>query len=292
MKRVLTLTLVCLIGLAGLVYAQSGSLSWSIYIPILNQSTTTPPFTSNIFTNVGQTTHEVVVEFRPQPAHSCVSGFTSLTQASLQFSYDGLNYTNFGAAIQPSNPLIPTFIFVGTGAYPRVRFFINSYDNANCTISANYSGATTNPYTQIVGSTNNGTPAPPPVVIGGVGNGGVTQGFAACTFTQGGTIAAGTTTQIIGQPVVTPTNSLARICSLGISASVAATATLIMGTRTTTDCDTGPTTEFIAPLAAGIPFAYGVGIGAVVTSTPGQTFCISAAGNPVNYTVSWAVSPF
>jgi hypothetical protein len=280
---------ICLIGLVGLCYAQSGSLSWSIYQVVLTNSTAPAPITSAVFTNVGQTTHEVVVTLSPQPTKTCPQLDT--TQSSLQFSFDGVTYTNFGVAINPStNPLGLTFIFVGTGAYPRVRFFLGQYDNVDCFATAFYSGATTNPYTQIVGSATNGTPAPPPVVIGGVGNTGTVQGFAACNATQGGTIPAGTTAAIIGTPAVTPANNTVKICSLALSAGVAATATLISGTGAT--CTTGPITYFTGPLAAGIPFSYGVGIGAVVTGTPGQTFCITAAGNPVNYSVSWATSAF
>jgi hypothetical protein len=213
------------------------------------------------------------------------------TQSSLQFSFDGITYTNFGAAINPAGATGLTVLFVGTGAYPRVRFFLGQYDTTDCFVSAFYSGATTNPYTQVIGSANNGTPAPPPVVIGGVGNGGGVQGFAACNAMQGGTIAAGTTAQIIGS--VASGNLTTKICSIAISAAVAATATLSTGQGLT--CSSGPVmqvTQFVAPLAAGIPFNYGTGIGAVFTGNPGLTFCLQATGNPINYNVSYATSSF
>lgn len=291
-KRIL---LCALLGI-GLIYGQSGALSWSIYqVPLMN-STRPGPFATDNFRNVGQTTHQIIVTFLPNPTQLCIGSLSNDT--TLQASYDGVVYFSFGVRVNVTNPAIPqnnVFEFVGTGAYPRVRFAVGTYNNVTCNITIDYSGSTTNPFTQILGSVSQGqgvAPGTPPVVTGGLGDGSIVRTLPVCDLTTAGTVAAGTTARVIFPIQITPAPAqTARICSIVLDSTNGATAdvNVISGTTTTTPCDTTPTTILPVNLVANaVPFGYGSGSGSVLNGQLGQEICIQAIGNAITYSVTYA----
>lgn len=283
--------------LASLIWSQSGALSWSIYQVVITQQSPTPPFTSFIFRNVGQTVHEVVLEMFNTPGNVCPGTVginpTNAVPTGLQFSYDGINYVSFGSQVQlvsqnlnPNNPA--SILFVGTGAYPRVRFFIGNYDSARCSLTINYSGATTTPYTQILGASASGSAATgPPVVIGGVGNQGLVAPFVTCDFTTAGQAPVGTTAIFTA---IQPTQTV-KICGVVLSpTSTNDGATIIAGTTTTNPCDTSTAT--LLPVTWGaqqLPMTYGNGTGVVLNAFKGANVCMTVANAPMNYSFSYAI---
>lgn len=274
--------LLCAFVAIGLTYGQSGALSWSIYQTILTNSTTPAPFTSFVFRNVGQTTHEVVGTLLPNPTQLCVGPIVG----TLQASYDGVTYFNFGSTINstPTGGGTPTFLFVGTGAYPRVKFGLTSYNNATCNISLSYSGATTNPFTQILGASANGTSSTglSPVVIGGTGNGNVVAPVAACDNTQGGTITAG------AGPTVIASGGQVKICDIVIDPTAGGTATVQIQAGGAPTCTVSGRILLTLTFAANSPpFINGSGLGAVITGIPSEQICLSATGSNVNYMISF-----
>lgn len=295
MKRIL----LCALLAVGLSHGQSGALSWSIYQQILTNSTTAPPFTSPNFRNVGQTTHQIIVTFLPNPTQLCIGSVGNMT--TLQASYDGVNYFAIGAKVNTTSIAIAqnnVFAFVATGAYPRVRFFLDAYNNVTCNVTVDYSGATTNPYTQVIGSGSAGTANPgiPPVVIGGFGDGSIVRTLPICDLTASATVAAGTTVAIVNGVQITPAPAqFARICSIELqnpstTSAQVTSATITSGTQTSVPCDTSTATLMTVLLYSLLnPITYGNGTGAVLNGVLGGQICLAAnAAGAVSYSITYA----
>lgn len=282
-----------------LAWGQSGALSWSIYQQVLNQSTV-PSFTSPIFRNVGQTVHQIELILADVAVNSCTTT-TVGSNSGLQFSYDGINFSPFGTKISIadrsfgsnlSTGISVVYTFVGTGAYPRVRFLVSSYDNVNCNITINYSGATTTPFTQVVGSNPTGIPSTivdvKPVLTGGVGSRTIVEPIVACDFNVAGTVTSGTTVKVLSNIL---NSQQVKICSVVFSSPTTGgpiTVQVLNALTAPTLCTT-PGVLLIAALEQGIPLTLGSGTGSVLNPTQNQEVCISATGGDIYYSLNYAV---
>ncbi len=124
-------------------WGQSGSATTSIYMTLGTNVSTTPTITSNV-TNVGQVGHQVIVQLSNASAHTCT--FANVTVgATLQFSYDNTNWSNFGNPTPNDANNVPytgVTAYFGAGSYPYVRFYLSSFDNTNCVAAIFYTGST------------------------------------------------------------------------------------------------------------------------------------------------------
>jgi hypothetical protein len=209
-----------------------GQQSNTVYQTLFSDISGVPaqPTITNPVTNIGQTNHQVSVQFKNVPGHVCAD---PTPVGEFQYSYDKITWIPFGSPIAKNPTLLGVtfndYLWFGVGAFPYVRFKLTAWVAVDCAATAYYSGTVTGSVTtqvrgiQEVGRQMTGSVYP---VLGG-GYSGVGGGVrdivnprAVCvnSFIVD-TAAAGTFTlvQPAGGVGANPNSTNVRVCSIVVN---------------------------------------------------------------------------
>lgn len=266
--------------------------------PLFSGATKATTTSGTLIKNVGQTGHQVYLQFASAPGKTCS---LPAAVAEIQSSFDGSNWNTLGypQILSGSYSGSLSRIYSGTGLFNYVRFVLQSFDTSNCTASAWYTGA---PGAGLYG--NSQGVAPPgsqvdsgltpglayhswtqnPVFIGGYGwSGGLTP-LIICDASVQATVTAGSTTKLI-----TADGQRIQVCSVVVS--MAATGLVQFSSGTGASCSSGNTAVTPAfNLNAGVPLSMGGGI-APLFPMPGtrNDLCASATTGDAKVFLTYTV---
>lgn len=293
MKRlVIILSLVC-----GSLWGQRSD---TVYQPLFSNTLLIAPSVN--VTNIGQLGHQTVVYISNAPAKTCVNN-PSTVVGSLQFSYDNVTWTNFGLGGQTSSLPLSPYTYMGTGAYPFVRFNVSAFDNTNCALTAWYSGTVTAVTAVTQGMMSTGSTIGDinkfnPTIIGGFSGDGVAHSagvnvvrpIPACRDIKYNTVSAGGTAAITLPAFNYLGAGSLHVCMLAVTMTANGTVKLIVaGPAGCADAPVDITPVFT--LNAGIPFVLGGGLGDILTPMPNAgptTICGVATGGNATIMISYA----
>ena len=276
---------------SGLAFGQQ-----STFQQIFNNTSTTGP--SVVVNNIGQGAHIVLLVATGGAMCGVV---TPTISARLEFSFDGTRWTGFGApnAFVMQGPPPQTEVWAGAGVYPQVRFNLLSFDTANCTLSAWYSGSQIGSgLTQVSGGIAShsfaGTvrgPTVNPVLTGVIQPGNTLGGPMVCGGAPNlgqpaqGSAPTGTTT-IINAP--TSSANFNSVCGWIFDDAGAGTATVQLVSGTGVNCATpGVTLTPAWTVGTNNPFVAFAPFGQALFSTNTEICAVVTAG-PVNYFISYS----
>ena len=123
----------------------------TIYQNLAMNSTVAMPRLLGPLTNIGQSTHQFILQLNNNGGNTCLIGTTmSIPIAAVVGSYVPITSYNQSqrllstsifddGALDPSAPPY-TFTIQAQGAYPYVFLYLDSFDTTNCTYTVNYSG--------------------------------------------------------------------------------------------------------------------------------------------------------
>lgn len=268
MKRIQAI-IVGLIVVVGVACGQSGSAGTSIY-SVLFTNATSNASSANV-TNIGQVAHSATLYLANKPGQTCT--VPNYTSGSFQFSYDNVNWTNFGtneggSSLSYTPSLSSGVSYYAQGSYPYVRFQLGVLDGTHCVVNGYYTGSSNaggitssyiSPGTYFGGEyyINGHQFFPYTANVAGILSDGKVSGLNVCNLTTNVTLGIGNT---LIPGVATSTINGIEACSLYLSSSAASTVYLFWST--TNDCATPVGSHYFTTYLAGnqtVTFGPGVG---------------------------------